>query len=113
MNSPSLSAWLPSYGLQRITLHTFRIIDLKRADTAMLPRWCRGLMIGDGRHVWVGFTRIRKAALMEKLVWVKHGFRAVSRVYRRHEFLAKTRCMRKFSQLLQSLCLAKFCPSAL
>jgi len=39
--------------------------------------WCRGLMVVDSRTVCVGFTRIRKTALMRTGNWIKHGFHEV------------------------------------
>jgi hypothetical protein len=36
--------------------------------------WCRGLMVINSRTVCVGFTRIRKTALMRTGIWIKHGF---------------------------------------
>ena len=39
--------------------------------------WCRGLMVINSRIVCVGFTRIRKTALMRTGNWIKHGFHEV------------------------------------
>lgn len=37
--------------------------------------WCRGLLI-EGRHAWVGFSRIRFTRLRQNVSWIRHGFRA-------------------------------------
>jgi hypothetical protein len=57
---------------------TLRIVDV--IDLNAIPRenprnrgWCRGLMFVDQHRLWVGFTRIRKSAVMEGLNWIKHG----------------------------------------
>lgn len=59
------------------TLNISAIIDLKTIDNerkAFLG-WCRGLMVEDDEHVWVGFTRVRDTTFKENINWVKHVFR--------------------------------------
>lgn len=59
-----------------LSLRQIAVIDLKAASgAAMRPGWCRGVMVVDEHRVWVGFTRIRKPALVDKVMWLKHGFR--------------------------------------
>lgn len=52
------------------------VIDLKQIDNSekALLGWCRGLLIVDERHAWVGFTRVRKTKFRENINWVKHVF---------------------------------------
>lgn len=52
------------------------VIDLRQdAVGTLLPGWCRGVLPLNDDYLLVGFTRIRKAAFMERLLWLKHGFR--------------------------------------
>jgi hypothetical protein len=38
--------------------------------------WCRGLLpTDDGRHAWIGFTRLRETRLQQNLSWIRNGFR--------------------------------------
>jgi hypothetical protein len=56
------------------SLRIIEVIDLNRIDGHDSPLgWCRGLWTADGRHVWVGFTRVRKTKFMENVNWVKHA----------------------------------------
>jgi hypothetical protein len=57
------------------SLHIVEVIDLKTIDggNGELLGWCRGLWVADERHVWVGFTRVRKTKFMENVNWVKHA----------------------------------------
>lgn len=58
------------------SLRIGQVIDLQEIDgqNALLG-WCRGLLPIDERHVWVGFTRIRKTQFKENVLWVKNIFR--------------------------------------
>lgn len=61
----------------RESLKVEETVDLNKLhgkDHALLG-WCRGLLPVDGDKVWVGFTRVRKTALKENILWVKHAFR--------------------------------------
>jgi hypothetical protein len=50
-------------------------IDLNEiSPRPTLLGWCRGLLPLEQR-LWVGFTRVRKTALIENILWVKHRFR--------------------------------------
>jgi len=57
------------------------VIDLKTIDNSAgaLLGWCRGLRVVDERHVWVGFTRVRKTRFKENINWVKHVGRDLSK----------------------------------
>ena len=54
-----------------------QVFDLNEmsGDRDTLLGWCRGLLPLDDRHIWVGFTRVRKTKFTENLLWIKHGFR--------------------------------------
>lgn len=53
-----------------------KIVDLYKIDgqNALLG-WCRGLLPVDEKHVWVGFTRIRKTQFRENILWAKNLLR--------------------------------------
>lgn len=59
-------------------LRVSRVLDLARrdGDRRALLGWCRGLMPAGADRLWVGFTRVRKTAFKENLLWIKHAFRA-------------------------------------
>lgn len=60
--------------VNRRNLQVEEIINLREIDDRdgeVLPAWCRGLLPVDERHVWVGFTRIRKTQFQENVRWVK------------------------------------------
>lgn len=61
----------------RDTLRVNRVIDLATAEAGRraLLGWCRGLLPLDQQRVWVGFTRVRKTAFKENILWIKHAFR--------------------------------------
>jgi hypothetical protein len=58
------------------SLQIVEVIDLKQIDNSerALLGWCRGLLIVDERHIWVGFTLVRKTKFREKINWIKHVF---------------------------------------
>ena len=60
---------------EKKSLRVVETIDLRRIDghDAGPLGWCRGLWIADERHVWVGFTRVRKTKFMQNINWVKHA----------------------------------------
>lgn len=53
------------------------VVNLDKIDNEgkALLGWCRSLLPVDDRLMWVGFTRVRKTAFKENLLWVKHRFR--------------------------------------
>jgi hypothetical protein len=59
------------------TLKVAQRIDLSEIDRGDKGSagFCRGVLLVDDGLVWVGFTRIRKSALMHGLVWAKYGFK--------------------------------------
>ncbi len=59
------------------SLQIVEVIDLKtiEGNNRELLGWCRGLWVVDERHVWIGFTRVRKTKFMENINWVKHAGR--------------------------------------
>ncbi|MGA7220414.1 MAG: hypothetical protein WBX38_19015 [Candidatus Sulfotelmatobacter sp.] len=61
--------------VDRNSLQIVDVIDFKAIDGGggQSLGWCRGLWIVDERHVWVGFTRVRKTKFMENVNWVKHA----------------------------------------
>lgn len=61
--------------VERKSLRIAEIIDLKMSggDDRLPLGWCRGLWIADERHIWVGFTRVRKTKFMENINWVRHA----------------------------------------
>jgi hypothetical protein len=66
------------------SLQVERIVDLheihrnSRQENALLG-WCRGILPIDEARVWVGFTRVRKTAFMENVLWIKKGFQNKSK----------------------------------
>ena len=63
--------------VDRKCLQMVEVIDLKTiaGSGGELLGWCRGLWVVDERHVWIGFTRVRKTKFMENINWVKHAGR--------------------------------------
>jgi hypothetical protein len=63
------------------SLQIVEVIDLNTIDghDHSPLGWCRGLWTADGRHVWVGFTRVRKTKFMENVNWVKHAGKGAGR----------------------------------
>ena len=60
----------------RHSLKVDQVIDLKEIDNRKsLLGWCRGLLPVDQRRVWVGFSRVRKTAFNENVLWVKNVIR--------------------------------------
>lgn len=61
------------------SLKTVCIFDLRkfRGYPFAGAAWCRGVSVINRSVVCVGFTRIRKTALMQTANWIKHGFREV------------------------------------
>ena len=60
----------------RHSLKVDQVIDLKEIDDQKsLLGWCRGLLPVDERRVWVGFSRVRKTAFTENVLWVKNVIR--------------------------------------
>ncbi len=55
------------------TLQTQTVVDLKQIDNPgnAILGWCRGLLVVDENHVWVGFTRLRTTKFKENVKWVK------------------------------------------
>ena len=55
------------------TFQVESVIDLKEIDNPGKANlgWCRGLAVMDERHLWVGFTRLRKTRFKENVRWVK------------------------------------------
>ncbi len=55
------------------TLETERVVELNQIDNAdhSILGWCRGLLVLDESHVWVGFTRLRTTRFKENVKWVK------------------------------------------
>ena len=67
--------------VNRRSLQTEQVIDLAQIQELkctedggqpMVPAWCRGLLPVDERHIWVGFTRMRKTIWRENIRWVKN-----------------------------------------
>jgi hypothetical protein len=61
------------------SLKAVSVVDLKQFHGYPFsgPAWCRGILVINPNLVCVGFTRIRKTALMQAANWIKHGFREV------------------------------------
>jgi hypothetical protein len=56
-------------------LQKVEIVDLTTfGDDRVLLGWCRGVFV-DGKHLWVGFSRIRPTQFRENVSWVARGFR--------------------------------------
>jgi len=60
----------------RETLQVSRSIDLNEvgSEKKILLGWCRSLLSLNDQLLWAGFTRVRKTAFRENLLWVKHRF---------------------------------------
>jgi hypothetical protein len=67
--------------VNRRNLQTEQVVDLRQLQDLkrvqdggqpMLPAWCRGLLPIDDRHIWVGFTRMRKTIFSENIRWFKN-----------------------------------------
>lgn len=60
--------------VNRRTLEVDEVVNLNSSDgeQKVLLGWCRGLHLVDARHVWVGFTRIRKTRFVENVLWVRN-----------------------------------------
>jgi hypothetical protein len=90
--------------VDRKSLEIVEVIDLKTIDLKTIDLetiegghgellgWCRGLWVADERHVWIGFTRVRKTKFMENINWVKHAGRDHGRPARiaLYDIVAKT-----------------------
>jgi len=61
-----------------------QIVDLNEIyrvehQEEMLLGWCRGILPVDEHKIWVSFTRVRKTAFMENVLWVKQAFKDKSK----------------------------------
>ncbi len=54
------------------TGHIVDTFDLNESRQAVIPGWCRGLLVGQD-HFWVGFSRIRQTAVRSRLSWLRTG----------------------------------------
>lgn len=59
--------------VNRHTRTVDRVVNLYPAngEKKVLLGWCRGLLPIDDRHIWVGFTRVRKTKFVENVLWVR------------------------------------------
>ena len=74
---------------------TVDLNELHGKDHTMLG-WCRGLLPVGEDKVWIGFTRVRKTALKENLLRVRHAFRETERPTHLALYdLAARRCLKE------------------
>lgn len=59
------------------SLKVEQVYDLNAAGGQDLEQhfgWCRGIHV-DGRHVWIGYSRLRLTRIRSNLSWVRWGFK--------------------------------------